>query len=642
MATRSTLLSLITLGLGIGLGSAGCKGSDDGNAPGDSGQVDVGPKDTGADSGRPADSGSDTDAGVDTGIDGGGDRDAAVDDGGRADGGHQGPGVVFRAFDLTGEPLAGAAIRVGGNSYAADSDGVAFIPGLSGEQVFTVSQAGHQTTPFGYDIPATTRVLIDATLEAQAPSTALDDSMYATVTAGRSAALIPADSLQTAAGADITGMYEARLLPIDLGNTPDLLAVPLPFVGRDAQGDDRPLEMLAAFDVEVTQNGAPLEAKPGAMVGVGVVVPAALAGLVQVGDIVPAWSYDPALGRWVQEMDGMIGQTPFGEKIWQGQFTHFSWWAAALPFDSTCLDARASDADANPIEGALVRAIGLDHAFLGARFSGADGDVCLEIEPGASVAVSALHEAYASLAQPVVVTGGISPTACGGNCVQAPLELAPPACLEGVVLDGQGGGYANARVQVRYLNSSGQAISSFTTSDAQGGYCALGAEGQDASVVAADGQYSATATVALGAEAASCGQTCSPSPDLILADFIGGCVHGTAEIYLGMGSPLMQAPAGTPIHIYSGGAFAPNCDTGQDDPATWAPLIASGMVGANGEFCMSAIPLGPTLVVLGDCTTWPSAQCGPMQVGVALANQAVCGQPGCFDLGAIRYNMVCD
>jgi hypothetical protein len=340
-------------------------------------------------------------------------------------------------------------------------------------------------------------------------------------------------------------------------------------------------------------------------------------------------------------MDGTIQTSPFGSRLWYGFFTHFSWWAIARPFEGACLETRASDAANVPIAGALVRAVGVDHGYVGTRFSDASGAACVAIKPGGNVAVSAIHESYASLATPVVATGNLTPGACGGgSCSQAPLTLEGAACTEGVVLDDQGAPYPNARVQLRYANSSGQAVSYFTTSDAQGGYCALGSG--DSSVTASDAALSATATVTIDGPDAMCGTNCTPAPDLILADFIGGCIRGSGVVYQGMGNPMMVAPAGTPVYVYTGSVVTPNCTPGMDDPATWGTLEQMTTVDALGQFCVSAIPLGPTLTLLGDCTVWPSETCGPASSGNALSELAVCGQTGCFDAGEVRYNMICD
>jgi hypothetical protein len=257
------------------------------------------------------------------------------------------------------------------------------------------------------------------------------------------------------------------------------------------------------------------------------------------------------------------------------------------------------------------------------------------------VAVSAIHESFGAQAAPVTVTGNLTPGECSaGSCAQAPLTLEGSACAEGLVRGEQGAGYANARIQLKYANSSGQSVSSFTITDPQGGYCALG--NGAATVVATDGALADSATVAITGGEAVCGTNCSPVPELVLADFVGGCVHGNASIYNGMGNPMTQAPAGTPVYVYSGNLFGPNCAAGSDDPATWGTLEQTTTVDANGQFCISAIPLGPTIVVLGDCTVWPADNCGPAAVSFPLVDLAVCGQPGCRDLGGIRYNLICD
>jgi hypothetical protein len=604
----------------------------------DASDPDLGPKDSaidaGSDTGSDAGADAEVDSGVDTGVDGG-----AID----AD--TEGPGVVFRLFDRAGTPLENATIEVAGGSFTTGTDGTAFLPDVSGDRMFVVERSGFLRTPFGYSIPAGARVQIDATLHSAPGLSTLSDSMFSMFSGERALALIGADALETETGTDITGSYQARLVRIDTSVASDVVGAPLPFIGTDDQGNDRLLEIFAVLEMEVTQDGAPLFVKSGASIEIDVVIPDAIAGDVAMGEIVPAWSYDEATGRWIEEFDGTVNLSAFGELTWVAtSFTHFSWWAIARPFDGACLQARATDSTNAPIAAAMIRAIGVDHGFVGASFTDAFGDTCIEIKPSGNVAVSAIHESYASLASPVSAMGNLTPGSCGGGgCAQAPLALEAPSCAEGIVLDGVGAPYANAAIRVATQNSSGQNVSQYTATDASGAYCAEGPTDGAGTVIATDGNLTASSNIRFGAEPSMCSQTCTTAPDLILADFVGGCVHGTAEIYQGMDNPLLQAPEGTPIYVYAGsGGFTASCAAGQDDPAMWGELEAVGMVGAQGLFCITRLPLGPTTLILGDCTTWPSEVCGPNAGGGSVDTPAVCGQPACVDVGAIRYNTVCD
>lgn len=636
-----SLRILSPLLLGISLFAGACNG--DGTDPEDIGTADTGtrpdsgPEDTGAGDGGVQDTGSDVDGGPD---EDGGRPDAGMVDGG-TDAGNQGPGVLFRSFDPDGRPLAGATVRVAGGDHSIGPDGVVFVPGLSGEQVFTVSQPGFTTTSFGYDIPAT-RVLIDSTLLPLPAPTVIDDAAGGMVSGGESLGQLNPDSVQTAGGADVTGSYEARFLMVDLVDPAQALGAPLPFLGVDSQGMETPLAALAVFEIHLEQNGNELQPKPGQPVQLVVSFPPELAGLVQVDDMVPAWSYDEATGRWMEELDGMVTQTGFGNLVWSGTFDHFSWWLVGIPFSPSCLDTSVS-AEGAPLEGALVRAVGTDYGYVGARFSDAGGAACLPLRPDGNVRISAVHENGTAQISPVDVTAGNAPAACGGgDCGQAAVELEAPACVGGRVLDDVGGPFPNALVLLQHENAAGQSVASNTTSDQDGGYCALGPAGASATVLAVSGGLTDSATVSVGTDAAICGQTCADAPDLVLAENFAGCVHGTAIEDRGTMMAPAQAAPGTPIYIYSGATASPSCLPGMDDPQSWGTLVATGAVGQGGQFCITGIPLGSNTIILGNCDDWTSDTCGPNLAGASPTVAAVCGQPDCLPLGEIRYSTVCD
>lgn len=632
--------NLSPLLLGIALLAGACDGDDTG--PGDAGTTDTGTRpDTGT-----ADTGGKDSGAADTGgADAGTDDDAGTPDSGSADGGSdagpQGPGVLFRVFDPDGRPLSGATITAGGADHTVGPEGAVFIPDVSGAQVFSVAQPGFATTPFGYDIPAT-RVLIDSTLLPSPSPTTIDDQAGGMFSGGQSLGQLMADSVQTVGGADVTGSYEARFLNVDLLDPSEVLGAPLPFVGVDAQGQETTIAALAVFEIGLEQNGTELQPKAGTPVQMVVSFPPELEALVQPNDVVPAWSYDESTGRWVEEIDGVIDQTGFGSLVWSGTFDHFSWWMVGIPFSSSCLDTSVS-AEGGTVDGALVRAVGTDYGYVSAAFSDGSGDVCLPLRPDGTVRISAIHEDWASQISPVNVTAGAVPAACGdGSCGQATIELEAPSCVSGRVLDEIGDPFPNALVLLQQENASGQAVASNTTTDPQGGYCALGTAGTAGTIQAVSGGLTASATVTIGSAGATCGQGCAPAPDLVLAENFAGCVHGTAVEDRGSMMAPAQAAPGTPIYVYAGVTVSASCQTGMDDPASWGPLVATGMVGQGGQFCVTGIPLGSNTIILGDCDDWLSDACGPSPTGASPTTAAVCGQPDCLDLGEIRYSTVCD
>jgi hypothetical protein len=638
----------ILTALSFSIAFIGCDGDDGGDGPdpadtgaiadaakdagaGDTGTLDGGEADTGA-----GDTGSAGDGGPDAAPGDTGGGDAAPGDAG-PDSGISGVGVVFRAFDLQGAPLEGAVVGVAGQSHTIGPEGEAFIPGLAGDQVFTVSRPGFTTTSFAFDVPASQRVQIDTNLHPTGALTAIDDAVMSQFMEGAITGVVIPDSIETSAGADVTGTFEARLQVVELTSFDETLAAPFPFIGIDASGQETPIAAFGVFEVALLQGGDLLRPKAGQSVPMSVGVPMAFADLVQPNDVVPKWRYDETRGRWIEDGDGTVVTGGFGTDVWTGFFDHFSWWMIGVPFSPACMNV-AVEGGGVPLDGALVRSIGLTYGYAGGGFTGASGSACLPLRPSSMTALRATHASYASMAAPIDVMTGAVPSSCGGGaCGQAGIELLAPACASGLVLDETGSPYDDALVLVEHTNACGQPVSSHARTDAAGAYCALGPQGADVTVRAKDPTSTDSEDVILFSAESTCAN-CPPLRDLLLGD-VGTCIHGLAQENRGA-MPPAQAAMGTPIYVYSSDVL-PSCQAGMDQPAMWGTLVATGMVGVQGMFCLSNLPVGTAFLILGDCSTWLSDQCGPSQVVFNLDTRSVCGQPSCVDAGTIEYYSAC-
>lgn len=309
-----------------------------------------------------------------------------------------------------------------------------------------------------------------------------------------------------------------------------------------------------------------------------------------------------------------------------------------LPY-LTCINGVVLQPGGAAYGGGYVRADYPGSEPRGSVTPSASGQFCITVPQGQPITLSA-----GALGSPrgfVSFTSGAGPdVACGeAACTSAPITVQTqlPGCLVGDVVDAVDAGIPGAEVLATWRGPSGFE-NEYLLADSTGHYC-LPTRGPALTrlTVYSDGGVAMTDLVTTGAPMActAADAGCQQAPTLRPASHsFKVCVKGRAVMNVTPGLPVR---AGTSIYSY---ASAPtfNCQTA---PSTWAPVMAQGMVGANGEFCFEE-PLdtaGARWVHLGGCdfTTevrWLRAE--PVPEWYVPASCASSGF--CYDLGTISVD----
>ncbi len=250
--------------------------------------------------------------------------------------------VTVLVEDLEFEDIEGVDVSVVGadKRRVTGEDGEATFENLpTGEPIaFEASKPGYATQVArvllpdgGRDAPVTVRMRHSGeTLEVEA----IEEG--AEVEALQGARLeIPPDSLVGPNGHPVTGTITVEMTTFDVSESPAIEAFPGSFVGLRPDGASIPITSFGAMEVNLRQDGQPLQVRPGASVEMRMPTFARGASL---GGEVPLWSLDESTGLWVEEGTQTVTESthaPTGRAL-RAEVTHFTVYTGAYPVNTPC------------------------------------------------------------------------------------------------------------------------------------------------------------------------------------------------------------------------------------------------------------------------------------------------------------------
>ncbi len=163
------------------------------------------------------------------------------------------------------------------------------------------------------------------TLDTSGPGTIAEEGFKVT---------FPAGSLNA------TGTVAVEVSPVDV-STGELRAFPGDFYGTARDGSRVLLETFSLMDVSISQNGQPVNLRPGAAATLEFLLPADTS--LATGETVPLWFYSETQGTWIEEGSGTVGTSTFnpGRLSVTGAVSHFTWWSVLCRYPSTPASRRA-------------------------------------------------------------------------------------------------------------------------------------------------------------------------------------------------------------------------------------------------------------------------------------------------------------
>lgn len=524
--------------------------------------------------------------------------------------------IVGQVTDPLGSPLEGVTVRThNGPSAATDIGGTFELTGVEQRKriILSFGKPGYVSTQAitslkvkgnredhddadeegdEDDDEATghklDRVTVTKTMLPSGATQTLNTATTGTIVDEGFKVTFPAESLNT------TGAVEITVSPIDV-STNELKAFPGEFKGEAQDGRRVLIEAHSLMNVSITQDGQPVNLKPGSTATLELLLPTD--SQLTLGETVPLWFYSETNGRWIEEGTGTVGISTFNSDRLSiiGQVTHFTWWGAGRPFlfsDLACMRGTVRDSNGSPIEGALVTAIAGNYRLHSFNMTDREGryEVVLVRDSVALVTAympvgGAYHSVSVSFPTPPMDDSGTGSV----GCEPIPdITLPPTSCVSGDVRDN----FNNPIAGVRVFSNAGTS----STSDANGTFC-LGAPGDSSVTVHAPGYESATVT----------------TPDVEGSCVVGGCA--IVAIRLAPAPTPTPTPSPTPTPTPTPTPATTSCMTisvtlrSDGSPAGSAlvrvfdnltgNLLATGTADATGKVCFENLPADTDVNVVG-------------------------------------------
>ena len=230
-------------------------------------------------------------------------------------------GIVSNA---TGNALAGVSAQLVGGAAGASSgsDGKLSINLPTGVPLLLrLSKSGYvdQLVPIQMRSGAANSMFKSSLLARENPQS-LDARDGGTLSGKQGAALtLAAGSLVDASGAPFNGTAQVSISPLDVSGA-QVAAFPGSFQGLMPDGAATPIASYGTVEYALSANGQKLQVAPGHTAGVLIPVYASnhLDGsAVSIGQQIPLWSLDEALGHWVQEGFGTVVASAASPRAWR-------------------------------------------------------------------------------------------------------------------------------------------------------------------------------------------------------------------------------------------------------------------------------------------------------------------------------------
>jgi len=415
----------------------------------------------------------------------------------------------------------------------------------------------------------------------------------------------------------VLGDIELVISPLDI-STNEINAAPGDFSARQADGSATSIETFSMADFTLTQNGQPVNLKPGATAELELLLPENTELLP--GESRSLWFFDLNSGQWTEEASGFVGTstTMPGRLAVFATVTHFTHWGSAAPLRFVRITGRVVNASGDPISGAFVRASGNGYFSRQGR-TDVNGNYTIQgrsrLNTTADITggifltqdVGGVLSNLIVTSAPVTVTSdGTTSALVAPDIVIASAEL---SCISGDVLDAAGAPVVGATV----FTTNG----SFTSTDANGQFNLAAPANAEVRVISA-GFPEVVATTGVG------NGTCAQVAIRPGASPVGStCVRGI--VFQCNASNLR---AGSVVEVFSTDETGPGfrgVPIG-GAPTTGMPSVLLGTSApsaADGSYCVDGLPSNTNYFLRSDGDIFGPAFANAGPVG------ATCATGGC-------------
>jgi hypothetical protein len=242
-----------------------------------------------------------------------------------------------------GQPVTGASVQAAGKTATTGADGRFSFDVAASETntVVLVKKTGFATNAKDAPVAAGNTTDITIKLFADQVSSTFSAASGTTLSPNGASVVIPANAIQTAAGAAYTGTVTVGASYYNPDTVEGVQAFAAPYEGTDA-GARAPLITVGVIEVKLTDAlGNQLQLKAGFPATLTYPASSTSAGAATI----PLWYYDEVTRVWVRE--GQASQQANGSYV--ASVTHFSQWNMDVPGLSATIKGCFRDSQGNAV-----------------------------------------------------------------------------------------------------------------------------------------------------------------------------------------------------------------------------------------------------------------------------------------------------
>lgn len=275
--------------------------------------------------------------------------------------------VAGMVVDTEGNPIFGVSAVINGNTVITGVDGVFVIPDIEPSDRLLVSfiKDGYAKNYSYVSLESFETVNTNVTMLPITGEATIDSREASEVSIEGSTLSFSANSFVTESGDIYTGNVRVQVTNLDphtqdsVASPGDLSAISFSSESGTSKTSSTPVQLVSYGMVDVSLFG-----EDGEVLNIEDDTPAAVEISISNGELPEiyqlangdeqiAWSFNPELGKWIEEDAGNVVERD-GELFFQFQATHFSWWNCDQGFVPSCASGRVVDMIDFPVRGAEV------------------------------------------------------------------------------------------------------------------------------------------------------------------------------------------------------------------------------------------------------------------------------------------------